>query len=68
MLEPGLLSAQQEAYTYLRDRILSGELTGDARLNPTEIAQLLGVSRMPVREALRQLMTHGAVARLRVVK
>jgi DNA-binding GntR family transcriptional regulator len=61
MVEPGLLSAQQEAYAYLRNRILSGELTGDARLNPTEIAELLGVSRMPVREALRQLDAEGLV-------
>lgn len=61
MLEPGLLSAQQEAYRYLRDRILSGELAGDARLNPAEIAELLGISRMPVREALRQLDAEGLV-------
>ena len=61
MLETGMLSAQQEAYVYLRDRILSGELSGDARLNPTEIAELLGISRMPVREALRQLDAEGLV-------
>lgn len=61
MAEPGPLSAQKEAYTHLRDRILSGELAGDARLNPAEIAGLLGVSRMPVREALRQLEAEGLV-------
>ncbi len=61
MLETGLVSAQQEAYLYLRDRILSGELAGDARLNPAEIAELLGISRMPVREALRQLDAEGLV-------
>lgn len=61
MLETGMLSAQQEAYRYLRDRILSGELSGDARLNPAEIAELLGISRMPVREALRQLDAEGLV-------
>ena len=61
MLDTGMLSAQQEAYVYLRDRILSGELSGDARLNPAEIAELLGVSRMPVREALRQLDAEGLV-------
>lgn len=60
-VEPGLTSAQQEAYRYLRDRILSGELTGDARVNPAEIAELLGISRMPVREALRQLDAEGLV-------
>ena len=61
MAEPALVTAQQEAYRYLRDRILSGDLTGDARLNPAEIAELLGISRMPVREALRQLDSEGLV-------
>jgi DNA-binding GntR family transcriptional regulator len=56
-----MLSAQQEAYRYLRDRILSGEFAGDARLNPAEIAEFLGISRMPVREALRQLDAEGLV-------
>ena len=56
-----LLTPQQEAYRYLRDRILSGELAGDARLNPSEIAASLGISRMPVREALRALHAEGLV-------
>lgn len=59
--EPAFVTAQQEAYRYLRDRILSGELAGDARLNPAEIAESLGISRMPVREALRQLDAEGLV-------
>lgn len=59
--EPLFVTAQQEAYRYLRDRILSGEFAGDERLNPAEIAELLGVSRMPVREALRQLDAEGLV-------
>lgn len=61
MAEPSLITAQQEAYRYLRDRILSGEFAGDERLNPAEIAVLLGISRMPVREALRQLDAEGLV-------
>ena len=56
-----LVTAQQEAYHYLRDRILSGELPGNTRVNPAEIAELLGISRMPVREALRQLHSEGLV-------
>lgn len=59
--EPTFATAQQEAYRYLRDRILSGEFAGDERLNPSEIAGLLGISRMPVREALRQLDAEGLV-------
>jgi DNA-binding GntR family transcriptional regulator len=56
-----LATAQQEAYHFLRDQILSGELTGNSRLNPAEIADQLGISRMPVREALRQLDAEGLV-------
>lgn len=59
--EPALATAQQEAYRYLRDRILSGDLAAEARLNPSAIAELLGISRMPVREALRQLDAEGFV-------
>ena len=59
--DPSLVTAQQEAYFHLRDRILSGELTGDTKLNPAEIARSLGISRMPVREALRQLDAEGFV-------
>jgi DNA-binding GntR family transcriptional regulator len=56
-----LVTAQQQAYHYLRDLILSGELSGNTRVNPAEIAELLGISRMPVREALRQLHSEGLV-------
>jgi DNA-binding GntR family transcriptional regulator len=56
-----LATAQQEAYHHLRDRILSGDLPGNARLNPTAVAASLGISRMPVREALRQLHAEGLV-------
>jgi DNA-binding GntR family transcriptional regulator len=56
-----LATAQQESYHHLRDRILSGELPGNTRLNPTAIAASLGISRMPVREALRQLHAEGLV-------
>jgi DNA-binding GntR family transcriptional regulator len=58
---PSLATAQQEAYRYLRDRILSGELAGASAINPTDIAQRLGISRIPVREALRQLDAEGLV-------
>src|SRR6476469_3846179 len=54
-------TAQQEAYLFVRDRILSGEFSAKARLNPAKIADRLGISRMPVREALRQLDAEGLV-------
>ena len=55
-------TAQNEAYRYLRDRILNAELVAEAPINPAEIAELLGISRMPVREALRQLDAEGLVS------
>jgi DNA-binding GntR family transcriptional regulator len=54
-------TAQQQACAYLRERILSGEFRCDSALDPTVIANQLGISRMPVREALRQLDAEGLV-------
>jgi DNA-binding GntR family transcriptional regulator len=45
----------------LQDRIVSGALPGGARLLPEAIAAELGLSRMPVREAIRQLDAEGYV-------
>lgn len=54
-------TAQQQAYIHLQDQIVSGALAGGARLRAETIAQELGISRMPVREALRQLDAEGYV-------
>lgn len=58
-------------YTLLRDGIISGELKAGATLIETAIATHMGVSRTPVREALRLLTHDGLVEtserRLRVV-
>ena len=56
-----IATAQQQAYIYLQDQIVSGALPGGSRLKPESIAQTLGISRMPVREALRQLDAEGYV-------
>lgn len=45
----------------LRDMILTGELTADARRTQDELARILGVSTMPVREALLRLAAEGFV-------
>ena len=52
-------SAQQQAYLYLRDQIQIGRLAGGSRVKPEDVAVELGISRMPVREAIRQLDTEG---------
>jgi len=54
-------SAQQLAYIHLQDQIVSGALPGGSRLKPEALAQRLGISRMPVREAIRQLNAEGYV-------
>lgn len=61
MNAPIFATAQQEAYAYLRRRILDGELPGGTKLIPDEVAEALRISRMPVREALRQLDADGLV-------
>lgn len=45
----------------LRDAISSGRLSPGARLIEQDLSEELGVSRAPVREALRQLMGEGLV-------
>ena len=45
----------------LRERVLAGELGEGRQLRQEEIAAEYGVSRMPVREALRQLEAEGLV-------
>jgi DNA-binding GntR family transcriptional regulator len=55
-------TAQEEAYAYLREAILSGHYEGGRRLDLNEIARAVRVSRMPVREAIRQLDAEGLVS------
>lgn len=45
----------------IRGRIMSGEIPIGAQLRQAELANELGVSRTPVREALRQLHTSGLI-------
>ena len=52
-------SATDIAYQYLRQQILAGEVVGGQRINLDVVARTLGVSRMPVRDAVRQLNTEG---------
>jgi DNA-binding GntR family transcriptional regulator len=54
----------QAAYRRLLDDIRSGALHPGARLRETELADRLGISRTPVREAIRQLEADGLVIHL----
>lgn len=51
--------AATKAYNELRRRILWGVLPADALINEVQTAADLGVSRTPVREALRELLNDG---------
>jgi DNA-binding GntR family transcriptional regulator len=51
----------QEPYERLRDLIVRGRLAPGGRLIETDVARRLGVSRTPVREALRRLQQEGYV-------
>lgn len=52
---------RQEVVDEIRQKILSGEFRAGDRMKENEIAESFGVSRGPVREALRQLEQEGLV-------
>lgn len=54
--------ATAHAYGAIRDQILSGERAGGEWLRELELAAVVGVSRTPVREALRRLTAEGLVS------
>lgn len=55
------LSIQARVIEAMRQRIISGELEPGTNLSEIALADAFGVSRTPVREALKQLQTEGLV-------
>ena len=53
------MKAAERAYNVLRAAIIEGRHPPGARITETEIAEAAGVSRTPVREALRRLEAEG---------
>ncbi|HEY6889313.1 MAG TPA: GntR family transcriptional regulator [Solirubrobacter sp.] len=49
------------AYERIRELVLAGDIAPGARLGQVELAERLGISRTPVREALRRLSAEGLV-------
>lgn len=49
------------AYDFIRERILSGEYAPGSALMTEQLAEVVGVSRTPIRDALRQLESDGLV-------
>ena len=54
-------SLKDSAADYLREQILTGQLTPGTKIDQDEISDALGVSRLPVREALIELANEGLV-------
>lgn len=60
-LTPNRLSAKERAFNQIQEWIIDGTLQPKEKLNDAELAQALGVSRTPVREALQLLNVQGFV-------
>ncbi|WP_411349916.1 GntR family transcriptional regulator [Paenibacillus sp. WLX2291] len=61
-------SAYAQSYEVLRDMILNGHLKQGIKLTEEKLATELGVSRTPIREAIRKLEQEGLIVNKRVVK
>jgi len=62
--KPARSSLGQQVVDYLRESIYSGEIAPDTHLNAVDIANQLGVSRSPVRDAMLTLTAEGLVEQL----
>ena len=52
------------AYEHLQQRLWSGALAAGSKISETTLAQELGMSRTPVREAIRRLESEGVVSQV----
>ncbi len=55
------MRAAERAYTWVREAILKGRQLAGSRLMEQDLAEAVGVSRTPIREALRRLHAEGLV-------
>lgn len=55
------ISQRDRAYEFIRNSLVSGRLPPGSRLSHRQIAKEIGTSFIPVREAIRQLVTEGLV-------
>jgi DNA-binding GntR family transcriptional regulator len=54
-------SLREQAYRYIHGKIASGVLSGGSQVSEQSLANEMGISRTPVREAIRQLIMEGLV-------
>ena len=55
------MSAQKSAYEYIRERMLDGTYKGGMKLVEERLASEIGVSRTPIREAIKRLEQEGLI-------
>jgi len=55
------LSLRERAYNYIHSEIVAGRLTAGSQVSEQSLAARMGISRTPVREAIRQLASEGLV-------
>jgi DNA-binding GntR family transcriptional regulator len=58
-LEPARPPRSEHAYATIRDMIVSGRLRAGETISEVQLAEVLAVSRTPVREAVRRLLAQG---------
>ncbi|SHI51042.1 DNA-binding transcriptional regulator, GntR family [Dethiosulfatibacter aminovorans DSM 17477] len=56
-----ILTLKDHVYNYISDKINSGELKANEKINEKEVMDALNISRTPVREALIQLAAEGFI-------
>ncbi|GGB52471.1 FCD domain-containing protein [Virgibacillus dakarensis] len=61
LTKPVRKSAKENAFSQLQQWIIDGTLQPGEKLNDTELAEALGVSRTPIRESLQLLEVNGFV-------
>ena len=54
-------SLSEQVYHYIKRLILSGEIRGGEKIPEEKVAQQFGVSRTPIREALKRLEEYGLI-------
>lgn len=61
LADTGDLPRGEQAYRYVRNAIQTGQLKPGDRLREVELAEVIGLSRTPIREALAKLQAEGLV-------
>lgn len=55
------LTHREHAYQFIRQKLLAGELPAGGRISATALAQEIGISHIPIREAISQLRSEGLI-------